>query len=61
MVLAIRWYARSTSPGRPVDSVRAESESKREERRLGQLNTQVEYLQETNKALENELVGRDLA
>ena len=45
--------------GRPVDSVRAESESKREERRLGQLNTQVEYLQETNKALENELVGRN--
>jgi hypothetical protein len=37
--------------GRPAASVRADGETKREERRLAQLGNQVDYLQQTNKVL----------
>eukprot|EP00041_Stephanoeca_diplocostata_P015961 m.309942 g.309942 ORF g.309942 m.309942 type:complete len:1111 (-) comp20206_c0_seq2:458-3790(-) len=42
--------------GRPLSSVIADSESHNDGRRLAQLDNQVEFLQESNKALENELV-----
>ena len=42
--------------GRPIKSVLADSHSVKEERKLAQLTNQVEYLQQTNKSLEDELV-----
>ena len=43
--------------GRPPSSVFKDTEALNEERKLAQLSNQVEYLQQTNKALENELVA----
>jgi chromosome segregation ATPase len=41
--------------GRPVSSVMADGHSRNEERKLATLENQVEYLQQTKKALESEL------